>query len=197
MPSITTAEQKAVLRNAVKEFYFLPAEKTESDKLLLSRFLSLPQVAESTSILLFYGVGDEPDTARLLEPLVRMDKIVALPRCLPHGRMEARRYFGAERLRPNAYGIPEPDEGCPVVKRDDMSLILVPNLCCDRRGFRLGRGGGYYDRYLAGFSGHTVALCRDRLLRAALPAEDHDVPVELVLTETESLSTPTAEKSGA
>lgn len=196
MPS-TIAAEKAALRRAIKEIAFSPAEKAESDRLLFTRSLALPQVVQASSLLLFYGVGDEPDTARLLKALADMGKTVALPRCLPGGKLEARRYSGPSHLSPGAFGIPEPDGGCPIVVRDSFDVILVPNLCCDRLCYRLGHGGGYYDRYLPGFSGVTIALCRDRLLRPVLPREIHDVPVNLVVTETGCLSPFPAGKSGA
>lgn len=187
MPSTITVE-KAALRRSVKEISFSVQEVAESDRLLFQRFLALPQLAECSSILLYYGVGREPDTARLLEPLAHMGKILALPHCLPDGQMEARRFLGAARLIPGPFGIPEPDMSCPIMAQDDLSLILVPGLCFDAQGFRLGHGSGYYDRYLAGCSGTTVALCRDRLLFSVLPTESHDRPVDLVLTETRCLS---------
>lgn len=71
------------------------------------------------------------------------------------------------------------------MKKDTIDLILVPNLCCDRQGYRLGHGGGYYDRYLADYSGMTVALCPAEWLREQLPRDEFDLPVGLVLTETE------------
>lgn len=196
MPSTITAE-KAALRRAVKEYTITPEEKAESDKLLLERFLALPQVKAASSLLLFYGVGIEPDTARLLDPLAAAGKTAALPRCLPHGGMEARRYLGPSHLSVGSFDIPEPDDACPVLERDSLDVILVPNLCCDTACYRLGHGGGYYDRYLSGYAGLTIALCRDRLLRPALPHEPHDVPVDLVVTETKCLSTPRLGKSGA
>jgi len=196
MPSSTAAERKAALRRTVKAISFTDAEKIESDRLLFQRFLALPQLADCPSLLLYYGVGREPDTAQLLEPLARLGRDLALPRCLPGGRMEARRYLGPDRLLPNAYGIPEPDGACPIVKQKDLSLILVPGLCFDQCGFRLGHGGGYYDRYLAGFGGLTVALCRDALVFPALPVEPHDRPVDLLLTEKRCLSRFQGEKSG-
>ena len=187
MGSTITAE-KAALRAAVKKISFSAQERAESDHLLFQRLLSLPQLAVSSSILLYYGVGREPDTAQLLEPLSRMGKVLALPCCLSKGQMEARQYLGPEHLVPGPFGIPEPDKASPILKREALSLILVPGLCFDVRGFRLGHGGGYYDRYLTGASGTSVALCRDRLLFPALPVEPHDLPVKLVLTETRSLS---------
>lgn len=187
MPSTITAE-KAALRKHVKEIVLTDQENADSDRLLLQRFLSQPLLAACSSILLYYGVGAEPDTAQLLEPLSRLHKRLALPRCLPGGGMEARLYSGNDRLSPGPFGIPEPEETCPIVKREDLSLILVPGLCFDAQGHRLGHGGGYYDRYLAGFSGLTVALCRDGLVFSSLPVEGHDRPVDVLLTETRCLS---------
>lgn len=187
MASTITAE-KAALRKAVKEIRLSSKEKADSDDLLLRRFLALPQVVISPSILLYYGIGNEPDTARLLKPLKALGKEVFLPCCLPGGLMEARRYEASERLVPGLYGIPEPKTDCPPAEKNSLPLILVPGLCFDLRGFRLGHGGGYYDRYLSGYEGLTVALCRDRLLRPTLPTEAHDRPVDLLLTETRCLS---------
>ena len=191
----TITAEKAALRKAVKGFHLSGKDREASDALLLSRFLALPQVAEADALLLFYGVGDEPDTARLLGPLAH--KTLALPRCLPGGTLEARRCLGPDHLLPGPLGIPEPDGECPLLARDCFPLILVPNLCCDQRGCRLGHGGGYYDRYLAGFSGLTVCLCRDALLQARVPTQAHDLGVDLVLTETRSLSFSGAARSGA
>lgn len=196
MPS-TIAAEKAALRRTVKEFSITPEEKAVSDEGLFERFLALPPVKAASSLLLFYGVGSEPETARLLEPLTAAGKTVALPRCLPCGGMEARRYLGPSHLSPDAFGIPEPDDACPILERDSFDVILVPNLCCDKACYRLGHGGGYYDRYLPGFPGLTVSLCRDKLLQPALPHEPHDVPMGLVVTETRCLSASQAGKSGA
>lgn len=164
-------------------------ELQTSNLRLSEQLLALPQVKQCSSILLYYGVGQEPDTLRILETLGHTKKVVALPRCCSRGIMEARQYLGAEHLTAGTFGIPEPDTVCPVVNRDDLSLILVPGLCFDQTGFRLGHGGGYYDRYLSQFSGLTVALCRDRLLFPSIPVEPHDQPVDLILTETQCFST--------
>lgn len=179
---------KAALREFVKEYSRNEMDRTKSDTLLLSRFLSLARTAGGATLLLYYGVGIEPDTAQLLKPLTALGIRLALPRCLPGHQLEAREYLGRERLSPNAYGIPEPDEACPIVKPEDLSMILVPALCCDERGYRLGHGGGYYDRYLAQYSGPTMALCRDKLLFPAIPTQAHDMPVDTILTEKRCLS---------
>lgn len=152
---------------------------------MIRAFLSLPELEAARVVLLFYGVGKEPDTRELITELLRRGKTVALPRCLPARRMEARAVTGPGDLRPGAYDIPEPVEVCPVIGRDKIDLILTPNLCCDRLGYRLGHGAGYYDRYLTGYTGITVALCPEERLQEELPRDEFDLPVELVLTEAQ------------
>ena len=187
MPSTITAD-KAALRASVNGVCLSDAQRAASDALLLERFLALPQLDDARSVLLYYGIGGEPDTSRLFEPLEARGKLIALPCCLPGGQMEARQYSGPGHLVSGPYGIPQPDETCPVVEPGTLSLILVPAVCCDKKGGRLGHGGGYYDRYLPRTRAVTVCLCRNVLLQQRVPTELHDVSMDMVLTETDCLS---------
>ena len=162
------------------------SERFESDGVLLRRFMELPQVAESETLLLFWGMGAEPDTHSIFQPLLKEGKVIGLPRCLPGGGMEFRRYEGEEHITLHPYGMREPDLSCPLILPRAADLALIPAMCYDETCLRLGRGGGFYDRFLAGFSGHTVGLCRERLLQKRCPAQPHDRQVELVLTEDRS-----------
>lgn len=150
---------------------------------MLQAFLALPELRAAQTVLLFYGVKQEPDTRALFQTLLQQGKTVALPKCLPGRQMEARVVSRLDGLKLSAYGIPEPGEDCPVIERDRIDLILVPNVCCDQRGYRLGHGAGYYDRYLVGYTGFTVALCPEQWLQEAVPTDAFDLPVQLVLTE--------------
>lgn len=172
------AEGKAALRQWISG---LPLPDWQP---MLDAFLALPELKAARTVMLFYGVGREPDTTELIEALWEQGKTVLLPKCLPERHMEARQVLPGARLVYSVYGIPEPDRECPVVSRDKIDLILVPNLCCDKRGYRLGHGGGYYDRYLGGYSGVTVSLCPAQWLQEQLPRDEFDLPVRLVLTET-------------
>ena len=116
-----------------------PAERRRSDVILLQRFLELPWTAEADTLLLFYGVGAEPDTGHLLLELGRQGKRVLLPKCLPGRAMEARLVRSGDDLRPGAFGIPEPLDTCPTVDRGEIDLILVPALCYDLSCRRLGQ----------------------------------------------------------
>lgn len=158
-----------------------------SDAALFEAFLALPALVGAKTVLLYYGVGREPQSGRLFSQLLAQGKRLAFPRCLEGQQMEARLVREEAALLPGAFGIPEPTEQCLLIEKAEIDLILVPALCCDRACNRLGQGGGYYDRYLADYAGVTVALCRDALLQERLPRQDFDRPLALVLTETEIL----------
>ena len=174
------ADFRAALRARERELS--EADRLESDRLLCARFLSLPQVERAETLLLFAGMGLEVDTRPILETLYQGGKTVLLPRCLPNHEMEARRYVPG-RLTRHRYGMLEPDTSCALADKPEIGLILVPALCYDRQCFRMGRGGGFYDRYLADYEGFTVGLCREALLCEAVPQEKWDRGVDLVLTE--------------
>ena len=159
------------------------SERSESDGVLLRRFMELPQVAASKTLLLFWGMGAEPETERLFAPLSGAGKVIGLPRCLPGGEMEFRRWEGEGRITRHSYGMREPDLTCPVLDPYGTDLVLVPAMCYDETCLRLGRGGGFYDRFLARYRGETVGLCRERLLQHRCPGEAHDQRVRLVITE--------------
>lgn len=189
--SITTAEEKTLLRGLIRTHLGgLPEEQRwAEDEALFSRFLSCPQVERAKTLLLFCGMGTEPDTARLFTPLLARGKRLCLPRMLPGRGMEVRQYCPDRPLVKHPFGILEPDEDCPLVDAEEIDLVLVPALCYDRKGFRLGMGGGYYDRWLTRYHGLTVGLCRQALLQDKLPAEAHDRPVNVIITPTQTIHT--------
>ncbi len=198
MASTIDSEKKALRRRVREQLSALSrSELVRSDDALFEKFLSLPQVEEAQTVFAFWGIpGREPDTARLIGELIRRGKTVGLPRMLPDHRMAVRRYDPDRPLVSVSFGISEPGEDCPLIAREAINLVLVPAVCYDRRGYRLGFGGGYYDRWLAGFSGVTVGLCREAVLQEAVPTEAHDARVDLLLTEVECLSFQGDGKSG-
>lgn len=176
---MTAAQRKEVLRRRAA---LLPRADAEE---LLVRFAQLPEVLEAQTVMVFCGVGREPDTAPLIRSLLERGQQVALPVCLPGRKLEARIITDESQLIPGKFGIPEPDYGCPSISQDQIGAILVPGLMADREGYRLGYGGGYYDRWLAGYEGFTAMVCPRERLMDSLPREEFDRPVDLVLTDEE------------
>lgn len=179
------SEVKKILRQQMRQVLdeMSQEEKEWSDRELVQRFLEHPKLAQANTVLLYYGVGQEIDTQGLIQTLLDQGKTVCLPKCLPEHQMEARVITGLDQLEPDAYGIPAPKEGCPVLEREKVDLVLVPGLCFDSRGNRLGQGGGYYDRYLEDYEGITIGLCREDFFQVNLPREPLDAWVRFVLTE--------------
>ena len=176
---MTNAERKEALR---RKAALLP--KADASH-LLERFSQLPEVLAAHTVMVFCGVGREPDTAPLIRILLNRGQRVALPVCLPGRKLEARVITDESQLVPGKFGIPEPDYTCPAVPRDEIDAVLVPGLIADRSGYRLGYGGGYYDRWLADYTGFTAMVCpKDRLV-AALPFEEFDRPVTQIITDEE------------
>ena len=190
MASTIDSEKKELRRRVRAQLAALTREElSQSDGALFARFLALPQVEEAKTIFAFWGIpGKEPDTAQLIRELLRRGKTVGLPRMLPDHRMEVRRYDPDKPLVTVSFGISEPGEDCPLLEGEDIGLALVPAVCYDRRGYRLGFGGGYYDRWLEPFEGFRAGLCRGAVLQDRVPTERHDAKVDMLLTETESLS---------
>ena len=177
---------KKILRQQIRQALseLSQAEKDWSDRELIARFLEHPALEGANTVMVYYGVGSEIATRGLIETLLAQGRRVCLPKCLPDRQMEARVVTSLEEdLAPDAYGIPAPGESCPAVPREELDLILVPGLCFDSRGSRLGQGGGYYDRYLEDFDGLTVGLCREDFFQINLPREPFDAWVRYVLTE--------------
>ncbi len=190
MPSTIDLEKKQLRGEVRRQLTAMdPQELVRGDTALFERFLALPQVREAKTIFAFWGIaGKEPDTKRLIARLVEEGKVIGLPRMLPEHQMEVRRYDPNKPLVQVGFGISEPGVDCPLLSKEEIDLILVPAVCYDRQGYRLGFGGGYYDRWLEHFTGFRVGLCRKAVLQDKVPTEPHDSRVDRLITEEEILS---------
>lgn len=143
------------------------------------------------TVLAFAALPDEPDTAPLLRRALAEGKRLLLPRVAGPGRMEWVEITALPQLRPGSYHIPEPPAELPAVGPEAFAapLALIPCLAAGRDGTRLGRGGGYYDRFLAHYKGDRLLLCPAALVWPAVPADAWDArfaPHE-ILTEKGTL----------
>ena len=129
------------------------------------------------------GTAGEINTRPILEHILSAGKRLGVPRCIEKGVMEVRSVTSLDQLKPGMYGIPEPDEACPLICPGEIDLAFVPCLSCSRDGRRLGYGGGYYDRYLARTGCRRIALCQEKMTEEAIPAEEWDLRMDGVITE--------------
>ena len=139
-----------------------------------------PLLRDAKVVLAYYSLPDEVDTHVLIDELVAEGKTVLLPKVLDDATMELRRYTGVQDLCEGAYHIMEP-VGMTFTDLSQIDVALIPGVAFDAQGHRLGRGKGYYDRFLSLISTKTLGLCFDFQKVAEVPVEAQDVAVDKVV----------------
>jgi len=179
---------KAFFRERVARAFasLSPAARAERSARIAARIRALPEFAAARTVLFYFPLPDEVDVAPLMAAVLPSKK-VCLPLCRPEdGTLVLKRVTDPARdTVAGAYGIREPRRACPPVPAEEADCILVPGRAFDRRGRRIGRGAGYYDRLLAETRAVTVAPCMSFQLFSRVPAASHDVPVAIIVTEEE------------
>ncbi len=152
----------------------------------------LPVWQSASTVLAFASMPDEPDTAAILQQTLTEGKHLLLPRVLSRTEMDWVEITALAQLQPGAYGILEAPASLPAFAANRLeadALALIPCLAASPDGVRLGRGGGYYDRFLAHYKGRRLLLCPTAALLDELPCDSWDVrfaPQE-ILTEKGTL----------
>lgn len=162
-------------------------EKAGGDAAICKRILELKEYREAKTLFCFVSTAEEIDTKMILRQAWKDGKTVAVPKCRGKGRMDAYQIDSFSELAEGFYGILEPKEGCRVVLPQEIDFAVLPCVACDREGYRLGHGGGYYDRYLMGTKFQTAVVCREKLLLKKTPIERFDSRADWVVTEKESI----------
>lgn len=162
-----------------------PAKKAAMDRRIADHVRRLWQYKACDTLLCYVSTAIEVDTLTIIQRAFEDGKRVAVPRCVP-GTCQMECYYidSLEELSPGTFGVlePTPDEQKLVTDLSN-GLCLVPALCYDLDGYRLGYGKGYYDRYLASFGGSLVGLCYTDCIERHLPHGRYDRPVETLVTE--------------
>lgn len=180
---MTAADAKKQLRAQVRaQRRALPPEVLAADsRAITERLLALPEMERAERVFCYVSLPGEVETSPLIGRLLSQGRAVLVPRCRAGGEMDLVPISSLDDLTPGAYGILEP--GPDLTPTGEMpDLAVVPALAFDRRGMRLGQGGGYYDRFLARFSGFAAGVCQERFLLDTLPSEEHDRLMTCVVT---------------
>ena len=132
-------------------------------------------------ILLYSALPDEVPTQALMDELVKQGKTVLLPRVINETDMELRRYTGPQDLQEGAYGIMEPT-GELFTDYDAIGAAIIPGMAFDTNGHRLGRGKGYYDRFLSHVPYiYKIGLCFSWQIVDCVPSDEHDIMMDKVI----------------
>lgn len=160
-------------------------EKLRLDAEIQSRLLSLREYSQADTVFTYISKELEVDTQAIIQAAWANQKRVAVPRCIPGTRdMEFYYIRSWQDVERASFGIMEPVPGrCERVREESRGLCLVPGFSFDVQGFRLGYGGGYYDRFLSRFGGFTVGICYSFCVQWNLPHGYYDRSVDLLVTE--------------
>jgi 5-formyltetrahydrofolate cyclo-ligase len=192
-------ESKAALRATLTAFRneLDEEEYRTRSALITARAATLPELRNARCVHVYWPLTArrEVDTRPLIDWLHATNKQIVLPVVLNFGpagggppRLEHRLFVSDDRLRPNPWGVLEPvnEEVIPVA---DLDAVVVPALGADRGGYRIGHGRGYYDEMLRSMAVPTIALVYAGCLSSRVPREQHDVPVSVIVTESEIIRT--------
>ena len=159
-----------------------PDKKAALDHAVCERLFSIPEIANAKKIYGYMSLSWETGTEEILRRLWAQGTRVALPKVLGD-RMDFFEVRSMEDLAEGAFHILEPKDGCEKVNWPE-ACVLVPGIAFDEKGRRLGKGGGYYDKFFAEEPDHgTIALAYEFQIADEIPAEEHDRPVEHIVTE--------------
>jgi 5-formyltetrahydrofolate cyclo-ligase len=198
LPSADLLEQKRALRSEMRagREALSADERRARAEAASARLLGLPEVGlvGGKVVAGYVAVRGEMDPAAALAGLAVRGATIVLPRVPRAGsKLEFLRVDPGAELRPGAHGIPEPASSLLHVVPAALDLVIVPGLAFDAGGARVGSGAGYYDRTFATARPATqrlVGLAYDFQIVERCPAEAHDLPVDIVVTETRVLRRP-------
>ncbi|MBR5123745.1 MAG: 5-formyltetrahydrofolate cyclo-ligase [Clostridia bacterium] len=194
--NLPTTEKAALRRHYATLREGIPSEeKRDAEEAILRALFALPAWTTAPLVCGYASLGSELDTLPLWKQATLEGKTYALPVTVT-GSREGRMIFRAlsvfcpDDLSSGRYGIREPNDRFPALAPHEFSgaLILIPGLAFDDEGYRLGYGGGYYDRFLADLRASdvpvtTVGLAFSPCRPATLPREIFDLPVDLIIDE--------------
>ena len=182
----SVAADKRTLRErvlALRSSFTVP-ESTRLNGAIAARLLTLPEILRAKSIFCYLSGGGEVATHALVRGWLADGRRVVVPsfdKTQRRYRPAVLRDFNAD-LVAGHFGLLEPRDA--TIDGAPADVAIVPGLAFDERGHRLGFGKGYYDVMLRDFGGPKIALAFDWQTRWPVPAGEHDVPMDLVVTET-------------
>lgn len=167
---------KPTIRELMKKSLLEHMDSKEKSSAVTQKLLLSEDFRAARDIFIYISKEDEVDTAEIIGGSIKCGKKVYCP--IISGKSMLAGKFGA--MKKGKFGIPEPEKASRIKKFD---LIIVPGVAFDKNGFRLGRGGGYFDRFLPSMPGKKIGLAFDFQIVNRIPKENHDVAVDSIITE--------------
>lgn len=181
-------KEKSVLRaESLRIRRAIPAGlKAEYEEAICRRIINSVSYKYYDTLLLYAALYDEPDLSAVALDALSRGIRVAYPRCIPHSRlMEFKFISDPSQLKTGTFGIREPGAELETFDpgKQSCSVCFIPAVAADRLGYRVGYGGGYYDRFLSGFGGALAAVTFSELVYDRVPHGRYDLRADVIITE--------------
>jgi 5-formyltetrahydrofolate cyclo-ligase len=157
---------------------------------VLERLTLLEPIRRASTLMVYLNFGSEVVTDGLVRWGLRKGKRIAVSRCIPESRgLEACGIGDLDEVAPGHYGIREPKAHLiRPVPVGEIDAVIVPAVAFDRQGYRIGYGGGYYDRFLPGAPrAARIGVAFACQVVAGIPVDTHDIPMDGVVTDVETI----------
>ena len=182
------SQKKALRAEILEQRLHMPSERrAAADAVITERILSHPDYAQAETVFAYVSMPHEVSTRALLGRILQSGKRLGLPVCDPKTHtLRFYRLDSTDELVTGMYRIPVPPASEDrLLMPDARTLVLVPMLAYDSEGYRLGAGGGYYDRFLAKYGGTviTLGICYAENRTAHLPHDAYDQKIPCCITE--------------
>ena len=159
-------------------------ERRTLDERIAQNVRRLYQYGPCKTLMIYVSTPIEVDTIRIINNALADGKKVAVPKCIPGTRnMEFYYISSIDDLEPGTFSVLEPKEGLKMLNSFEKCLMIIPGIQFDMNGYRIGYGKGYYDRYMARFTGFSAGICYDWELCRHLYRGRFDRPVSAVVTD--------------
>lgn len=177
---ITKTELRKILIEKRKN---LPLDyRHEADQQIFQKIINSEAYQKSNTIFCFVSTENEINTHPIIKYALNSGKCVVVPKCIEKGVMHAYQIQSFDDLESGRYGIPEPKEHCGFVHPADIDLAIIPCLSCNSKRYRIGYGGGFYDRYLHSENFIKLAICYEKLVCEDIPIESFDEKVDIIIS---------------
>ncbi|MDD3920906.1 MAG: 5-formyltetrahydrofolate cyclo-ligase [Eubacteriales bacterium] len=178
--------EKALLRKQIQHVLMgtEPSLLAERSLFICKNVMESPVFQNASTILCYQALPQEADPAYLAETAQRLGKRVAYPYCVDDRDMQALIPAVKNGWETGKYGIRTPVYATAThVKPEEIALVIVPGLAFDASGGRLGRGKGYYDRYLATTHAYFIGFAFFVQMLPSIPMQSHDINMHAIATE--------------
>lgn len=175
---------KNTLRKEINDKLHQLKERDKLSDLITENITSMPLWIDCKNIFIYISFRNEVETESLIEKCINSGKRVYAP--LINGRTMD--FFRIDNLTKddyiiNRFGIPEPPKGLTPHYPEKNDIMIVPGVGFTKNGHRMGRGGGYYDRYLSDYPVYKMAIAFEAQLKESLPTQEWDILMDMVVTE--------------